>query len=162
MKQMDRRQNKIIQTKAQMKHYSSIPPPAPEPHAKTDEPEVRYGGVVYGLVTDLLVATKLAQMAKQNHLSVHNFDKADRLLETMKTRHPNFIAIDWDTCEAEAYKLLGEVRKDEKMKTIPVVGYVSSQKSAVRKEAEQAGCDRVYLKTEFMRNLADLFVRYAL
>lgn len=162
MKPIDNRQNKLIQTKAEMKHpvrehvSSAVPAPegAPMPAAA--------GGTVYGLVSNLLFATKIAQSAKHCHLAVHNFDKAEPLLEHARKKPPALIILDWDGCEAEAFKVLKELKASADLKGVPSVGYLSHIKTALKEEAERAGCHRVYSKSEFTRTLDDLLMRYAL
>jgi hypothetical protein len=163
MKQTDNRQNKLHQLKAQTQPF-----PKGNPAAKADEhlsgpahpPHV--GGIIYGLVRDLLVATKIAQAAKHCHLAVHNFDRAEPLVAHAKNHKPALVILDWDGCEAEAFKVLKEMNGNADLKMVPNVGYLSQSKSMVRDEARQAGCHRVYTKTEFMHDLETLVARYSL
>lgn len=161
MKQIDNRQNKLQQLKAQMHpfHKSPAPAGAGEPAGQAASPHA--GGIVYGLVKDLLVATKIAQAAKHCHLAVHNFDKAEPLVLHAKERKPMLVILDWDGCEAEAFKVLKEMSGNADLKRVPSMGYLSHSKSAVRDEAQRAGCHRVYTKTEFMHDLEVLITRYA-
>jgi len=116
---------------------------------------------VYGLVANLHLATKIGQSAKLHHLKVHNFDKADRLVECAKQEIPCFVILDCEGCEAEAFKVLKAFAWDADLKSIPVVGYVSQTKRVLKEEVERAGCLRVYMKTEFFRMLDDLIRRFA-
>ena len=119
------------------------------------------GGAVYGLVADLLFATRIAKAAQHCHLAVHNFDRAEPLLEHVKAKRPSLIVLDWEAREAEAYKVLNELASSAEGKKVPTIGYVSQAKIAVRDEAQRAGCHRVFLKTEFARELDQIFMRYA-
>lgn len=141
---------------------------APHPHApeSIETEEGRKGflpgghGVVYGLVSDLLVATKIARAAQHCHLAVHNFDRAEPLLEHARAKAPNLAILDWDSREAEAYKVLQEFAATAVLKKVPTVGFVSMPKASVREEAQKAGCHRVYTKTEFSRDLEQIMMRY--
>jgi len=119
------------------------------------------GGAVLGLVSNLFFATKIAQAAKSCHVGVHNFDRADALLAYAKEGRPFLIILDWEGREAEAFQVLKGLQADEKLKKIATVGYLMQDKADVRDVAQQAGCDRVYTKTEFLRSLNDLVMRYA-
>lgn len=161
MKPIDNRQNKLIQTKAGLKH-PPIGGPAPSAVSPEGEglPGPVKGGAVYGLISNLLFASKIAQSAKHAHLGVHNFDKAEPLIEHAKLKPPLITILDWDGCEAEAFKLLKVFQQNADLKRIPVVGYLSHVKSDLKEEAERAGCPRVYFKSEFTRLLDDILLRY--
>ena len=162
MKPIDNRQNKLMQTKAQVKQAGrerQAPPMISS--AESSAASLTHGGAVYALVSNLLSASKIAQSAKHCHLSVHNFDKTQPLLEHAKKKAPLLVILDWDGCEAEAFKLLKEFHENADLKAVPTIGYVSHVKTALREEAQRAGCHRVYPKSEFTRILDELLARYA-
>lgn len=162
MKQIDNRQNKLMQTKAGMRNFPKRSSAAPGSEGFHSAPlGIPRSGMVYGLLRDVLIATKIAQSAKHAHLAVHHFDEAAPLVEHVRKKIPCLVILDWDACESEAYKVLKELRQSADFKGVPVVGYVSRSKRATQEEAQRSGCDRVYFKSEFMKNLDDLWVRYA-
>ncbi|MDD5217452.1 MAG: hypothetical protein PHN49_04305 [Candidatus Omnitrophica bacterium] len=116
--------------------------------------------VIFVLVSHMALAMRIVQVVKEHHLNVRNFDKADRMVESARLERPAFAILDYDDCEAEAFKVLKAFASDAVLKTIPVVGFVSQSKVMVKTEAERAGCLRVYLKTDFMRSFDDLILRY--
>jgi len=71
------------------------------------------------------------------------------------------VVLDWDDCEAEAFKLLSAFSFNESLRRIPTIGYLSQAKRHLKDEAQNAGCHRVYGKTEFTKGIEDLFMRYA-
>lgn len=156
-----------MQTKAEVKHFMRQNAPAPKPGVAAGPPEsptpdAARSGTVYGLVSNLFFAAKIAQAAKHSHMAIHNFDKAQPLLEHAKKKLPALIILDWDGCEAEAFKLLKELRTSADLKGVPTIGYLSHVKADLKAEAQRAGCDRVYAKSEFSRLLDDLLMRYSL
>ena len=114
---------------------------------------------VYGLTCDLKVAEKITQIAQNWSLEIRHFDRAEKLLQRAAERLPNLFIIDWDHCEAEAFKLLSSRNDIPALKKVPVIGYLSNEKGSVKEEAERAGCMRVWLKTEFMNDLEDIMIR---
>jgi PleD family two-component response regulator len=164
VKRIDYRQNKLIQTKAASRGGGKEGHPFPQAGAQPQAPlpGAAKGGALLGLVSDLLMATKIAQAAKHNHLGVHNFDRAGALVEHAASKRPFLVILDWDGCEAEAFKVLKAFREDAVLKGIPTVGYVSQSKKEVKEEAERAGCHRVYTKVEFTHAVDDILMRYAL
>lgn len=125
------------------------------------EQTIQRGGAVYALVANILMATRIAQAAKHCHLSVHNFDKAAALMTHALQKAPILVVLDWDACEAEAFKVLKEMGTNADLKGVPVIGFISQSKAVVKEEARRAGCHRVYTKTEFQQELEMLLTRYA-
>lgn len=117
-------------------------------------------GWVLGLVSQIPFAAKIAQAAKSCRLNVHNFDRASVLIEYAKQHPPVVVILDWDGCQAEAFKVLKEFAACADLKNVPTVGYVSYPNEVLKQEARLAGCHRVYSKSEFIRALEDLLVRY--
>lgn len=158
MKEIDNRQNKLIQIKAGLRPHGRL---GSLDKGFEIEEGIRKGGTVFGLVSNLLIASKIAQSAKYCHLAIHNFDQAEPLFVHGKQKLPVLIILDWDDREAEAFKLLGKMSRDEDLKKVPTVGYVSQPKTALKADAQRAGCHRVYSKTDFLKNLNEILTRYA-
>lgn len=118
-------------------------------------------GIVAGLLASISIAEKVAKAAKRCGLVSRNSDKSKPLIDLLiSDARIVLILIDWDACEAEAYKLLDDLRGRSDQK-YPVAGFVSLSKSALVSEAQRAGCDRVYIKTEFLTDLDSIIARYA-
>jgi len=122
----------------------------------------RDGGIVYGLLKDLAFAARLLKAAQVYHLRVRNFDRTDALSAGCEREKPILIIMDWDGLEAECFKTLKQLGENVDFKKVPTIGFISQSKRAVREEAQRAGCDRVYMKTEFIHSLNDILMRYAL
>ena len=116
---------------------------------------------VFALVADMATATQIAQCAARLHVGVRNFDNVQKLVSQVLIERPFLVILDLEKREVEAFRVLNELRKNADLKGIPVVGFVTQAKEMVRPEAEKAGCFRVYMKTEFGRELPDLIARYA-
>ena len=116
---------------------------------------------VFALVGDMTVATQIAKCAAGLHVGVRNFDKAERLMAQAVGERPFLVILDLEKCEAEAFRVLKELHENADLKNVPAVGFVTQAKAMVKPEAEKAGCFRVYMKTEFGRELPDLISRYA-
>ena len=163
MKRSDNRQNPFIERSSPARHFSKLRPAgASETGPSSWHALSPGGGVVYGLITDVLLATKIAQAAKLNHMTVHHFDQVGPLMEHVAKKAPALIVLDWESREAEAFKVLQALAVNPEFKKIPSVGFVSSGKTALVGEAQRAGCHRVYFKSEFLRELAGILMRYAL
>ena len=116
---------------------------------------------VFALVADMTAATQIAKCAAGLHVGVRNFDNAEKLVGQAASEKPFLLILDLEKREAEAFRVLNELRHNADLKSIPAVGFVTQAKVMVKPEAEKAGCLRVYMKTEFGKELPDLIARYA-
>ena len=116
---------------------------------------------VFALVADMVVAMQIVKCGAGLHIGVRNFDRAGKLVAQASIEKPFLVILDFEKCEAEAFRALNELHKNADLKGIPAVGFVTQAKVMVKPEAEKAGCFRVYMKTEFGRELPDLITRYA-
>jgi DNA-binding NtrC family response regulator len=116
---------------------------------------------IFALVADMATATQIVKCAAGLHIGVRNFDSAQKLVEQAAIERPFLVILDLEKREAEAFRALNELHKNADLKNTPVVGFVTQAKVMVKPEAEKAGCFRVYMKTEFGRELPDLIARYA-
>ena len=116
---------------------------------------------VFALVADMKAATQIVKCAAGLHIGVRNFDNAEKLVAQAAIERPFLVILDFEKREAEAFRALNELHKNADLKSIPAVGFVTQEKVMVKPEAEKAGCFRVYMKTEFGRELPDLIARYA-
>jgi DNA-binding NtrC family response regulator len=109
----------------------------------------------------MATATQIVKCAAGFHVGVRNFDSAEKLVAQAAIERPFLVILDLEKREAEAFRALNELHKNADLKDVPVVGFVTQAKVMVKPEAEKAGCFRVYLKTEFGKELPDLIARYA-
>lgn len=116
---------------------------------------------VFALVADMATATHIVKCAAGLHIGVRNFDSAEKLVAQAAIERPFLVILDLEKREAEAFRALNELHKNADLKDVPAVGFVTQAKVMVKPEAEKAGCFRVYMKTEFGRELPDLIARYA-
>lgn len=119
------------------------------------------GKVLYALVRDMATASRIVKNANALHIMARNFDRAQTLVEHAAKEKPYLVILDLETCEAEAFRVLKELHENADLKGVPAVGVVTQEKAMVKPEAEKAGCLRVYLKTQFIKELPDLIARYA-
>jgi len=116
---------------------------------------------VFALVGDMATAGQIVKSAAGVHVGIRNFDRAERLVAAALAEKPSMVLLDFEKCEAEAFCVLNEWRQSADLRSIPAFGFVTQGKVMTRPEAEKAGCSRVYMKTEFGRELPDLIARHA-
>ena len=116
---------------------------------------------VFALVADMAAATQIVKCAAGLHVGARNFDSAEKLVAQAAIERPFLVILDLEKREGEAFRALNELHKNADLKDVPVVGFITQSKVMVKPEAEKAGCSRVYLKTQFGRELPDLIARYS-
>ena len=116
---------------------------------------------VLALVGTMDMAAKIVKSAKVHHLDIRNFDKTEKLLKACLEKTPKVILLDFETREAEAFRFLKERRENAELQRAAIVGFVSQTKRDVKREAENGGVLRVFLKTEFLSGLDEIWLRYA-
>lgn len=116
---------------------------------------------VFALVSDMAAATQIVKCASALHIGVRNFDRAEKFITQAAIERPFLVILDFEKCEAEAFRVLNELRHNADLRNVPAVGFVTQAKAMVKPEAEKAGCSRVYMKTEFGRQLPELIARCA-
>lgn len=117
--------------------------------------------IIFGLISDVQMATRIAKSAKNCHVEVYNSDRAANLAKKSAENQPFLIVLDWDGCEAESFRWLDEMKKNEVLRTVPVIGYCLGARQDLVRVAQKSGCHRVYGKSEFLRDLDLLIARYA-
>jgi len=116
---------------------------------------------VYLLANDLFFSTKVVKTAQAAGLEARAFDTAGRLLQASREKEPALVLLDCQGLEKEAHRLLDAFRFDEKLSKIPRIGYLSHVAQDLKREMRDAGCEQVYAKSEFSRELENLLIRYA-
>lgn len=116
---------------------------------------------IFALVADMATATRIVKCAAALHVGVRNFDSTEKLIAQAVSDRPFLVILDFEKREAEAFRALHLLRQSADLKGVPAVGFLTQEKIMAKPEAEKAGCVRVYMKTEFGRELPDLITRYA-
>ena len=116
---------------------------------------------VYALVGDLFFASKIVKTAQALELEVRVFDSAARLLQASREKEPMLVLLDCQGLEREAFHLLGELRSDTSLSAVPRIGYLSHVSQDLRREMREAGCEQVYPKSTFTKELENLLARYS-
>ena len=115
---------------------------------------------VYALVSDLFFATKIVKTAEALGVEARAFDHTDRLVEASREKPPALVFIDCEKLEREAFHLLEQFRTNETLSKIPRIGYLSHGAQDLKRQMREAGCEQVYSKSEFTKELDHLIGRY--
>src|SRR3712207_3800346 len=108
---------------------------------------------VLAAVEDLLFRSKISETA--NTLGIEaNFPRSPRkLVEQATASPPDLLVLDLNSSRFEPLKLLREVKSDEALRDVPVVGFLSHVQRELAVAARESGCDRVVARSAFTKDL---------
>ena len=114
---------------------------------------------IYLLANDLFFATKVVKTAQSLSLEARAFDTADRLLQASREKEPSLVILDCGGLEKQAFQLLDAFRNDAQLSKVPRIGYLSHMARELEREMRTAGCNQVYTKLQFTKELEILLAR---
>ena len=114
---------------------------------------------VLTVIEDLLFTVKINDAAKKAGMRPEFVKSAHDALEKARTQ-PSLIVIDLNCHSIDVLKLIGDLKADEEIAKIPVIGFVSHVQGDLKKQAQDAGCDTVLARSAFSMNLNSILARY--
>jgi CheY-like chemotaxis protein len=111
---------------------------------------------VLAAVEDLLFRSKISETA--NTLGIEaKFPRSPRkLVEQATAAPPDLLVLDLNSSRFDPLKLLREVKSDEALKDVPVVGFLSHVQRDLAVAARESGCDRVVARSAFTKDLPEI------
>ena len=108
------------------------------------------------LLDNLFFAAKINQAAASSGITVKYVKKAEYALEEARKEIPSLIIVDLDAADCSPLELLFGLKSDEKLRSIPTLGFVSHINTGRQEQAREAGCDRVLARSTFDRDLTSI------
>ncbi len=111
---------------------------------------------IVAAVEDLLFKSKISETA--NTLGVETlFPRSPRkLIEQASSSPPDLLVLDLNSARYEPLNLLREIKSDQALKDVPVVGFLSHVQKDLAVAARELGCDRVMARSAFTRDLPEV------
>jgi CheY-like chemotaxis protein len=109
---------------------------------------------VIAVVDDLFFASKIRGTAEQLSVSVNFPRSLDAAIEAATRDRPALIICDLHSSRIDPIELARELKADEQLRSIPLIGFFSHVKTEVQRQAEDAGFDQVLPRSLFTKNLA--------
>jgi len=111
---------------------------------------------VIAIVDDLFFASKIRGTAEQLGVSVRFLRNTESLNQAVLRDRPSLIICDLHSQRIDPIELAKELKADERLRSIPLLGFFSHVQTELQRQAEEAGFDRVMPRSAFSRNLADI------
>ena len=111
---------------------------------------------IIAVVDDLFFASKIRGKAEQTGVTVSFPRKIEGLIESALQNRPAVIIVDLHAQKIDPIALAKQLKADERLRAIPVVGFFSHVQTELQRQAQEAGFDRVLPRSVFTRDLADI------
>ena len=112
--------------------------------------------IVIAVVDDLFFASKIRGTGEQVGVTVRFVRSADALAEAARRDRPALIICDLHSQKIDPNELARQLKADEQLSSIPLLGFFSHVQVELKKQAEQAGFDRVLPRSAFNAQLIQI------
>jgi len=109
---------------------------------------------VIAAVDDLFFASKIRGAAEQAGIPVSFARKIEGLIESALQNQPAVIIVDLHSQKIDPIELARQLKADERLRDIPLIGFFSHVQTELQRQAQTAGFDQVMPRSMFTRNLA--------
>ncbi len=111
---------------------------------------------VIAIVDDLFFASKIRGTAEQLGVSVRFLRNTESLNQAVLRDRPSLIICDLHSQRIDPIELARQLRADEQLRSIPLLGFFSHVQTELQRQALAAGFDFVIPRSAFTRDLNDI------
>lgn len=111
---------------------------------------------VIAVVDDMFFVSKIRETGKAAGVVVKFPRTLDAVHETIAEEQPSLVLVDLHNKKIDPFVLASQLKANDGLKKIPVVGFFSHVQTGLQKQAITAGYDEVLPRSLFARDLAKL------
>ena len=111
---------------------------------------------ILAAVDDMFFAAKIRATAEALDVRIRFFRRLEDLLAAASEETPRLILVDLHNEKIDPMALARELKSNESLPAIPLLGFFSHVQSDLQREAVAAGYDKVIPRSVFARDLPDL------
>jgi CheY-like chemotaxis protein len=111
---------------------------------------------IIAVMDDLFFASKIRGTAVELGVTATFARSVSSLLNTARRDPPSLIICDLHSEKVDPMLLAQELKADEQLRLIPLLGFFSHVQTELQRQAEAAGFDQVMPRSAFTKNLAQL------
>ena len=111
---------------------------------------------VLAAVGDLFFASKIRGTAEQLNVTAQFARSEAALFDAARTEVPSLIILDLHDERFDPFALVEQLKADEHLRAVPVVGFFSHVHVELQRRAREAGVDYVLPRSVFTQRLADI------
>lgn len=109
---------------------------------------------IIAAVNDLFFATKIAETAKHNNTQITFVRNEPELFDNI-SKETELLIFDLSN-KALDLKIIKEIRSNKTLSKVKIIGFVSHINTELKDKALELGVDKVYARSEFSKNLAEI------
>lgn len=109
---------------------------------------------IIAAVDDIFFASKIRAVAEHLGLTVQFVKSVPAAIEAVRQEIPSLIVADLHSQRCQPLELARELKADDELRSIPIIGFFSHVETALQITAQAAGYDRVMPRSAFSNNLA--------
>ena len=110
---------------------------------------------IIAVVDDLFFASKIRGTAEQLGVTVRFAKTSDEVI-TASIERPTLIIADLHSQRCDPIQLAQQIKSDARLRAVPLLGFFSHVETELKRQAEEAGFDRVILRSVFSNQLGDI------
>jgi CheY-like chemotaxis protein len=107
-------------------------------------------------VEDLLFRSKISETANTLGVEALFPRSPKKLVEKIHESPPDLLVLDLNSARFEPLQLLKQLKSDEALRGVPVVGFLSHVHKDLAVAARESGCDRVVARSAFTKDLPEI------
>jgi CheY-like chemotaxis protein len=111
---------------------------------------------VIAVVDDMFFASKIRAVAEAVGVEISFPRGKEMLFEKVRETKPQLILVDLQNQKLDAIALATELKSDELLAAIPLLGFFSHVETELQRNAVAAGYDQVLPRSVFARDLASI------
>ncbi len=111
---------------------------------------------IIAAVDDLFFASKIRGTAEELSVTVRFARSVDDVLEAARRESPTLIICDLHSHKVDPMGLAKQLKGDEQLRSIPLLGFFSHVQIELQRQAETAGFDQVMPRSAFSKYLGDI------
>lgn len=111
---------------------------------------------ILAAVDDMFFASKIRATGEHLGVQIKFVRNLNAALESARDELPSLVVADLHSERCDPLQLAREFKKDESLKSVPLVGFFSHVDTALHDSAQEAGYDKVMPRSAFTNNLAQI------
>jgi putative two-component system response regulator len=112
--------------------------------------------MVLAVVDDMFFASKIRATAEAVGVTVKFLRSIEKLIETAQEAKPDLVVVDLHNTKLDPVALASELKANEELRTIPLLGFFSHVHADLQRNAMAAGYDKVVPRSVFARDLGQI------
>lgn len=113
---------------------------------------------VLAIVDDLFFAAKIRGTAEEIGVAVKFARNADAMLNAARRDQPDLIIFDLNSERTNPADMARQLKADEQLRSIPLLGFFSHVQTELQRQAEDAGIEEVIPRSVFAKYLNEILL----